>query len=98
MGRPRKRRRDGEANGHDVQPTEVDGSPIYTNDLSVLGNFGIVTPPQFNDAIYPVVSAGMGHGIELRQNSMDSTVHGISPVSGIEYVAPYNYIASAKAC
>jgi hypothetical protein len=84
MGRPRKRRRDGEADEHDVQPTDVSDNLIGTSDMSAFENFGMVTPPQFKDTSYPNDPAAMENGMELRHNSIDSNIHGISPVSGME--------------
>jgi hypothetical protein len=84
MGRPRKRRRDGEADEHDVQPTDVDDSLIGTDEISTPGNFGMVTPPQYNDTIYPVVPAAMENELGLRQDSTESNTHGISPALGME--------------
>jgi hypothetical protein len=84
MGRPRKRRREGEADEDVVQFTEINGNVNETSDLAALGNFGMVTPPQFQDTTYLADTVVIHNGTTSQLNSIDSHTLGVSPVSAME--------------
>jgi hypothetical protein len=84
MGRPKKRRREGEADEDIVQLTEVNSNVNRTSDLATIGNFGMVTPPQFQDTTYLTDPIVMQNGTTSQQNSIESYTLGVSPISAME--------------
>jgi hypothetical protein len=92
MGRPKKRRREGEADeAANPQPNASD-STISVNDQSAFGNFGIITPPQFHDSNCFVNDVANTNGGASHQHLNSSDAFGISPISNIELVlSPHTY-------
>lgn len=86
MGRPRKRRRESEHGGDDMLPTNVNEGFNNINATSLLGNFGLVTPPQFQDSdLYAGGNVG-GDGAATTPYPSDPTMLGISPGSNFKCV------------
>jgi hypothetical protein len=85
MGRPRKRRREGDAEETAVPLPDVNISPTSTNSFTFI-DFGIVTPPQLHDSniLGDVVLNEDGY----TQQHLFGVPNdfGISPISNMEYV------------
>jgi hypothetical protein len=87
MGRPRKRRREGEADESTVFLTDTNSNNVGINEGSTFGSFGMITPPQFQDSSLPIDVELNDHGAMSQIHHIDSNAFGISPISAIEYVS-----------
>jgi hypothetical protein len=87
MGRPKKRRREGEADNVVAPLAHVDESAITPNEFSSFAILGMITPPQFHDQYLIANSIGSELGT-LHPQQLDSEITGLSPISTIECVHP----------
>jgi hypothetical protein len=88
MGRPRKRRREGDPEETAAQVLDMNNSPTSADSSSsfIFTDFGIVTPPQHRDPNFlgdVIVSEDGATQQHLFGGSNDL---GISPISNMEYV------------
>tara|TARA_R110002003_G_scaffold28_23_gene1714 strand:+ start:4957 stop:5976 length:1020 start_codon:yes stop_codon:yes gene_type:complete len=90
MGRPRKRRREGDANENALTLTEANSKTFGHPEVHVFHDFGVITPPQFHDPNHPVESVGSNDRTQLPNLMLGSNVFGVSPISSIEYVSHFN--------
>lgn len=86
MGRPRKRRRGSEPGGDETQLGDVNENLGDFNDPSVLGSYGLVTPPQFQESDVYVDSNITNNGTPSSHYLADTNAFGVSPASNLMYV------------
>lgn len=88
MGRPRKRRREGEAEAKDnaMLPREGDGDTINFTELPLYSDQGLITPPQFGDIGLTNESFIDENETSIQHDVEDSNGFSLSPSSGLKYV------------
>jgi hypothetical protein len=86
MGRPRKRRREGDDEETAAPFPNVNNSPTRANGSFTFTDFGIITPPQLHDPTLLGDVTLNEHGPTLQHHLGDFVDFGISPISNIEYV------------
>jgi hypothetical protein len=84
MGRPRKRRRESDAEEHAGPLLHVNNSHIGTSGSFTFVDFGVITPPQLHDSSL-LGDSILNHDGPTPQNPLrDSDSFGISPISNVE--------------
>lgn len=84
MGRPRKRRRGSDPGGDDTLLADVNENLNETSHSSVLGDFGIITPPQFLDSDLYAGGSVNEDATTIPPYLADPNVFGISPNSHLD--------------
>lgn len=91
MGRPRKRRRGSEPGGDDTLLADMNENLNDFNNASVHGNYGLVTPPQFQDSDIYMHGNIANSGASADHYLADPSAFGISPGSNLKYVKIDNF-------
>lgn len=90
MGRPRKRRREGDAESDEnaATATDANGDPVLDIDMSAFQGLNATMPPQFDDSMHPLgtfesqpVSQSHDHSTAIDFTSANATELAPFPVS-----------------
>ncbi|KAH7095792.1 hypothetical protein FB567DRAFT_39947 [Paraphoma chrysanthemicola] len=87
MGRPKKRRRDGEADDNGITMTDTASGDFGYDQVSVLHDFGVITPPQYHEANRPVKAVLSDGTMRMPDLTAGSDVFGLSPISSFDFAA-----------
>jgi hypothetical protein len=91
MGRPRKRRRGSEPGGDDTLLADVNDNLNDFNIPSVHRDYGLVTPPQFQDSDIYIHGNIADSGAPMDHYLADPSAFGISPGSNLKYVKTHDF-------
>ena len=89
MGRPRKRRREGEAEIA-ISPMEMNGDTIDLNDSSTFPELGLTTPPQSYNTDFTVDNYDQERGTPIQHDLGSSDAFGAPSLSATQYVLSRN--------
>jgi hypothetical protein len=87
MGRPKKRRREGQVVEAAALQQNACNTIISIDEPSTYNDFGIITPPQFQESSSFVNDMGFADATTLSQHIGSMDASGLPPISDIEWVS-----------
>jgi len=87
MGRPKKRRREDEVDEAAELPQNANNALTTITDPSTYNDFGVITPPQFQESSSFVNDMVFADATTLNQHNGKTGASGLSPISNIEWVS-----------